>query len=800
MCDGAACPLYNAGNIEPFGFSVSSYALPVSMRELSSAADVSLSCDLDLATRNRIFLHGVSQNIGGPLTISPVLAPRIDAPEEASFYISAKGPTARPRRTLKHNDTFAVVDNHGDIGASLGDPDGVFNNDTRYLSRLELTINGLQPLLLGSNVRDDNTILTVDLTNPDIFVRDKLVLQKDTIHIVRTSFIWNDVFYTRLGIRNHGDKRIDISIALTFGNDFADIFEARGMRRAQRGVQRPLVRGEQSAKLAYIGLDRITRTTSLHFEPEPDHFGDSIVSYNLALDPNARRSVFLTVSCNGGDQVQPPNFFRGMASASRSLRRSRREAISIGTSSDVFNQILARSLCDLRMLTTETVEGAYPYAGIPWYSTTFGRDGIITALEMLWCMPALARGVLSRLAAFQAKNDDPLNDAEPGKILHEMRNGEMARLREVPFGLYYGSVDATPLFVLLAGAYAERTGDYETVRSLWPKIDAALTWIGEHSALDGNGFLRHSRNTADGLANQGWKDSFDSIFHADGRLAEGSVALAEVQAYVFAAKRSIAKVARRLGLADQATRLEDEATTLAEHFEQAFWCEEIGTYAIALDGQGEPCRVRTSNAGHVLFGGLASPDRARRVAAGLMAPRFFSGWGIRTVAVGESRYNPMSYHNGSIWPHDNALIAMGLARYGFKSEASDVFEAISGAASYMDLRRLPELFCGFRRVKGQAPTLYPVACSPQAWASGAPISMLQACLGLEFEPEQNRIRLIDPMLPPFIDMVVLRNLELGKAMIDMALYRYGRNVSLQILRNDGGVEVSVSHRQPIGAG
>jgi glycogen debranching enzyme len=726
--------------------------------------------------------------------IVQALAP-VDVPEESSFYISAKGPTARPRRTLKHNDTFAVVDDHGDIGASLGDPDGVFNNDTRYLSRLELTLNGVQPLLLGSNVRDDNTLLTVDLTNPDIYQGDRLVLPKDGIHIVRTSFIWNDQFYTRFGIQNHSGERVDVSLALTFGNDFADIFEVRGMRRAKRGTLRPVIRGRQDAKLTYIGLDDVMRMTSLHFEPEPKHFSDSVASYKLSLEPGGRQSIFLTVSCNGNHQSQPPNFFKGMALASRSLRRFRRETISIGTSSDVFNQVLARSLCDLRMLTTRTAEGAYPYAGIPWYSTTFGRDGIITALEMLWCMPELARGVLSRLAAFQARKNDPINDAEPGKILHEMRNGEMASLREVPFGLYYGSVDATPLFVLLAGEYAERTADYETIKALWPSIEAALIWIRQHSARDDEGFLRHSRNAADGLANQGWKDSFDSVFHADGRLAEGSIALAEVQAYVFAAKRSISKVARRLGFLEQATLLEDEAAKLAIQFEQSFWCEDIGTYAIALDGDGEPCRVRTSNAGHVLFGGLASPERARRVATGLMSPRFFSGWGIRTVAVGESRYNPMSYHNGSIWPHDNALIALGLARYGLKSAVSEVFEAISGAASYMDLRRLPELFCGFRRVSGQAPTLYPVACSPQAWASGAPISMLQACLGLAFEPEQNRLRLIDPALPSFIDMVILRNLEVGQSRIDIALSRYDQNVSLQILRNDDGVEVSVSHRR-----
>lgn len=717
----------------------------------------------------------------------------ITSPEETPFYIPATGSTSRPRRTLKANDTFAVVDSHGDIGASSGEPDGIFNNDTRYLSRLELTINDLEPLLLGSNVRDDNAVLTVDLTNPDTYIKNRLVLPKDTIHIVRTSFVWQEDFYTRFSIRNHGNHRATMSIALAFANDFADIFEVRGMRRARRGTHRAAVIGGQDVFFSYDGLDNVERTTSLHFEPQPDQISDSHARYSLTLAPHERKSVFVSVKCNGKPGDETAHFLKGMALASRARRDRRGGTIAIGTSSDVFNQILERSLFDLRMLTTETAEGDYPYAGIPWYSTTFGRDGIITALQMLWCQPRLAHGVLTRLAAFQATTIDPLNDAEPGKILHEMRNGEMARLREVPFGLYYGSVDSTPLFVLLAGEYAQRTGDIETIRSLWPNIEAALGWIDDHSATDESGFLRHSRNNTDGLANQGWKDSFDSVFHADGRLAEGSIALAEVQAYVYAAKRSIAKTALLLGFADQAARLEQEAETLAVKFDDAFWCEQIGTYAIALDGDGRPCEVSTSNAGHVLFGGLATPEHARRVVQGLMSPRFFSGWGVRTVAAGEARYNPMSYHNGSIWPHDNSMIAVGMARYGFKAEACRVFEGISGAASYMELRRLPELFCGFRRQKRQAPTLYPVACSPQAWASGAPFAMLQACLGLQVEPERNRIRLIDPMLPPFLDMLILRNLEIGEHQIDFALYRYDDNVSLQILRNKGGIEVSVSH-------
>ena len=444
---------------------------------------------------------------------------------------------------------------------------------------------------------------------------------------------------------------------------------------------------------------------------------------------------------------RPVPFLRGLLAAHRALRAGTRGMTTVETSNELFNEVLCRSAADLCMLMTDTPQGRYPYAGIPWYSTTFGRDGLITALQMLWCDPSMARGVLRRLAAFQAKVSDPLSDAEPGKILHEMRAGEMAALGEVPFGLYYGSVDSTPLFVLLAGLYVERTGDEATLVELWPAIEAALRWIDNVGDADHDGFVEYYRKTDKGLANQGWKDSHDAIFHADGRSAEGPIALAEVQGYVFAAKQVAARCARRLNRDELASKLEADAQRLAERFEASFWCPELQSYALALDGAKEPCRVRTSNAGQVLFTGIARPDHAELVADGLLSPRFFSGWGIRTVARGEARYNPMSYHNGSVWPHDNALIALGFARYGLKRPVGQVMQGLFEAATYMDLRRLPELFCGFQRERRRGPTLYPVACAPQAWASATPFSLIEAALGLEFRPQTNEIHLRNPRLP-----------------------------------------------------
>jgi glycogen debranching enzyme len=713
------------------------------------------------------------------------------APGEAAFYISTAGSLARHRRTLKHNDTFAVFDDHGDIGATAGGPDGLFDKDTRFLSHLELLINDTRPLLLGSAIKDNNLNYYVDLTNPDFFDDGTIVLPKDTIHIARTMYLHDGALRERVAIGNHGNKVTRFSLSFTFAADFADIFEVRGMRRPRRGRGWTELLTGGSVALAYRGLDGALRETAVSFEPFPLLLKDGYAAYALELPPGARASVFVTASSRGAPERSTAAYFRGFVRLKRELRAATRGAATIETSNSVLNEVMCRSMADLYMLLTTTADGLYPYAGIPWYSTTFGRDGLITAWQMLWVDPAIAAGVLQRLARLQADAEEACSDASPGKILHEMRKGEMAALGEIPFGLYYGSVDATPLFVMLAGLYAERTGDYALIRAIWPAIERAIAWIDGPGDCDGDGFIEWSRAAETGLANQGWKDSRDSIFHADGRLAEGPIALVEVQGYVFAAKRLAAACARKLGDARRAAELDAQAQELRKRFNRAFWCEDLGTYAPALDGDKEPCRVHTSNAGHALATGIASPDRARRIAKHLLRSSFNSGWGIRTVAQGEARYNPMSYHNGSIWPHDNALIARGLAHYGLKDGIETIFEGLIQAASYMDHRRIPELYCGFRRRPGRGPTLYPVACSPQAWAAAAPFSLVQSMLGLEFDHPARQIRLINPCVPEFAGTVILRNLSLAGASADLAIRQDGKTTSLQVLRTRGDLQVTL---------
>ena len=712
--------------------------------------------------------------------------------EGSPFYIESKFSfQQRGLRTLKHGHTFAVFDSRGDIIGANGASDGVYHHDTRYLSRLELRLNKAPLLLLSSNVQEDNAILRVDLANPGMASRR---LHAELIHVNRLKFIWNATCYERLLIRNFDVRAHDLTLSVEFGADFADLFEVRGRQRVRRGQVSAERRSDSSVALRYLGLVGVERVTALAFEPTPNRLDDATALIELTLGPGQGARLVLRVACDLRSQGNAIalSFYTSLRAAQSALRKSNGRGASLDSSNTLFNELTRRSVADLYMLITETEHGPYPFAGIPWFGTPFGRDGLLTALFTLWIDPAIARGVLRFLAATQATEIDPERDAEPGKILHEMRDGEMARLGEVPFARYYGSVDATPLFVLLAGEYFRRTGDLETVRALWPHVQAALDWIDTYGDPDGDGFVEYRRKSASGLINQGWKDSFDAIFHEDGRMAEGPIALCEVQGYVYAAKQHAAALASALGQPSASAALLQRAAALREKFEAEFWCEDLSTYALALDGAKQPCRVVTSNAGHALLTGIADSAHAHRVAETLLGSGCFSGWGVRTVAVSAARYNPMSYHNGSVWPHDNALIALGFARYGLKTEVLKIFRGLFEAAGYMDLRRLPELFCGFPWRKLNAPTLYPIACIPQAWASAAIFALVQASLGIGFDLEAREIHFDRPVLPEFLDELHLRGLQTKHGTADLLLRRNDDDVTLNITRRQGNVPIVVS--------
>jgi glycogen debranching enzyme len=719
-------------------------------------------------------------------------------PDEASrFYIESIAPFQQRRpRSLKHGHTFAVFDPRGDIIGGDGNPDGLYYRDTRFLSRCELRLNGVPLLLLSSNVQEDNAVLTVDLANPDyLSPGGRILLRGELIHVNRRKYIWQHCCYERLLVHNFDLEPHAFELAVEFGSDFADLFEVRGQKRARRGQLAAERRSDSSVALRYFGLDGVERTTTIEFAPAPGHLDVGSGRFAGTLQPGEAIRIVLRIACDeatlGPDLTR--RFYSSLRMARRAMQTSSGRATSFESSNSVFNELARRSVADLYMLLTETEHGPYPFAGIPWFNTVFGRDGIVTALFALSVDPAIAKGVLNFLAATQAVEIDRERDAEPGKIVHEMRDGEMARLGEVPFGRYYGSVDATPLFVVLIGEYFNRTGDLETVRALWPNALSALAWIDHYGDRDGDGFVEYHRQNAEGLVNQGWKDSHDAIFHADGRLAEGPIALCEVQGYVYAAKTHAAVLAQALGEAGTAAALSRQAAALREKFEAAFWCEELSSYALALDGAKNPCRVVASNAGQALFSGIASPEHAHRVADTLLGMASFSGWGVRTVAVSAARYNPMSYHNGSVWPHDNALIALGLARYGLKREVLRIFSGLFDAAGNMELRRLPELFCGFPWRKLNAPTLYPVACIPQAWASATVFALIQASLGLRFDHTVDEIRFDRPMLPDFLDELHMRGLRARNGSADVLFRRHGSEVAVAVTRRRGEVPIVVSH-------
>jgi glycogen debranching enzyme len=708
---------------------------------------------------------------------------------ENTFYILATDTADYVSRVLKDGETFAVFDPHGDIQAAGLGQEGLYHEGTRFLSRLLFKLGNARPFLLNSTIKEDNLFFVVNLTNPDVYQSGQLLIPRGTLHITRTKLLRQSTCYETIRFINYGLTPVEVYFSIEFGADFADLFEVRGMTRERLGVRSEGKIEADELWFIYEGLDGVLRRTRIQCAPPPQNFTGSGASFIERLGPKEEREFFLTYSCEINSSASAGmTYSRAHTEAEVALKNLQAQDCYVRTSSEQFNEWLVRSSSDLHMMFTATPFGFYPYAGVPWFSTPFGRDGIITALEYLWVNPEIAKGVLGYLAALQAKQRDPARDAEPGKILHETRKGEMAALCEIPFDLYYGSVDATPLFVMLAGAYFDSTHDLSFIKSIWPNIDSALRWIDNYGDRDGDGFLEYERYSPKGLTHQGWKDSSDSVFHSDGALAEGPIALCEAQGYVYAAQLAGAAIASALGQTKKARILLTRAEVLKENFQKSFWCEELSTYALALDGEKQQCKVSASNAGHCLYAGIAEMEQAGRIANTLIQDHSFSGWGVRTLAVSEARFNPMSYHNGSVWPHDNALIAAGLARYGFKDHASRILSGLFDASLFVEYR-LPELFCGFYRRDGEGPVPYPVACSPQSWSAAAVFLLLQAVLGMKIDALTSRLSFVRPVLPEFLEEIQIRNLKVGNGSVDFLIHRRARYATVEIERREGHVEV-----------
>jgi glycogen debranching enzyme len=688
-------------------------------------------------------------------------------------------------QALKDGDTFLVADNLGDL---KGGADGLFERDTRILSRFVMTVGLARPSRLSSGVSRDNVFFTAHTTNRPLPPMGGRSAPAGVLHLERRRFVWDRRMFERIRMVNHGIEDVLLPLAFDFGADFADIFQVRGTLREKRGIAEIPTTDGRRVTFRYAGLDDVVRTSCLAFSEPPAKLTGARAEFMFSLPMGKELDLYIECGPDACLTPEPGRWRENAVAARLAMRRRRRRGASLrGPRSPRFNAWLDQSRGDVALLTTDLPTGPYPYAGTPWFSTPFGRDGIICAWQMLWLDPSLAKGVLTYLAARQATEVSAFQDAQPGKIMHETRGGEMSALHEVPFGLYYGGVDTTCLFVALAGAYASRTGDLDLIRDLWPNLIAATEWMRDYGDSNGDGLIDYQRAAETGLSNQGWKDSEDSIFHRDGRFPKGPIALLEVQGYAFAAWGAMAELGALLGdarAASWAARAEEVRLLV----EDRFWMEDEQFYAIALDGDGNPCEAIGSNAGHLLFTGLPSAERAGTVARRLLGAEFRSGWGLRTLARGQARFNPMSYHNGSVWPHDTSLGVAGMARYGERDAVAMILGEIYSAASHFQMR-LPELFCGFERQPGEGPIAYPVACLPQAWAAGSVFLMLQAALGVTIDALTRTVRIDAPTLPAGIERLTVSRLAVGEAQVDLAFERLGGQVVVMPRNRIGEVRI-----------
>jgi glycogen debranching enzyme len=722
---------------------------------------------------------------------TPEPHPALERPVEGAAPVLVTD-LASKTLAVKEGDTFLYTDLEGNLdhGGSYGL--GLYARDTRFLSHFRMTISGRDPVLLSSS-SERGYMSHVDLTNPDLYEGDTVVVPQQTLNIRRIRVI-NGRMFERVRVKNYNAFAVTLDVEFILGTDFADIFEVRGMLPPEHPPQESPRVEPSGVVFAVAGRDGVRRETRVAFATEPDGVdvdGTLVrITFRLTLGAYQTKLVGFTVEPVIGSEEPPAlEFDVAVHQLRRSYEEWERASTQIVTDNELFNELLDRSLRDIRALSTSTPDGDVIAAGIPWYVTVFGRDSLITSHQLLSINPQPARETLTFLAKHQGTEVDDWRDEQPGKILHEIRRGELAGAGIIPHTRYYGSVDATPLFLLLFAQHLRWTGDVAFAEELLPAAEAALRWIDAYGDEDGDGFVEYLCRSAGGMRNQGWKDSDDAIVHADGRLAEPPIALAEVQGYVYMAKERMADVYVALGREHEADRLIAEAEDLRRRFNEAFWMEDERYFATALDRDKRQVRTVTSNAGHGLYCHVVEEEKALAVAKRLLAPDMFSGWGVRTMSKAAVAYNPMSYHNGSVWPHDNAIIAAGFKRYGFVRSTNRIATGLFDAAIQADYMRLPELFCGFTRRTPNRPVSYPIACSPQAWAAGSPFLMLQAMLGISARAHVNLLTVNKPQLPTWLNTVEVRNLAVGDSRISLLFRREGEITSFSVLSREGDVRV-----------
>jgi glycogen debranching enzyme len=709
---------------------------------------------------------------------------------------------------LSDGHSFAIFDAGGDIVESPLEALGLFHRDTRYLSRFELRVSGETPYFLNSFLSDDKAQLRVNLTNPDLGVHgDVIDLPRNSIQLERSWALGQASLFHRLVVRNYTQAQVKIDLEFRFAVDFIDLFEVRGVKRDHHGETLEPEHHKDSIRFQYRGLDQALRFSDMHFAQPPTELDSDRALYSLTLAPDAHATLDLGITCgNLGDDTagaakqdrpdppkHPGTFDHTLQGRRAQITRTANGWAKVSATNELMNSLLRNSDCDLMSIMSHDAGGTYIMAGIPWFATLFGRDSIITALSVLPFSPSIAAGTLRTLARFQGTEINQERDEQPGKIVHEMRAGEMAVLHEIPFGRYYGSVDSTPLFLWLFGRYVMTTGDLKLAEELWPHVERALEWIDKYGDHDGDGYVEYMRETPQGLANQGWKDSFDSISHADGSLARPPIALCEVQGYVYAAYTTIAQAAARMNRNAVSSRLEEKAELLKTNFSRDFWLDDERMVALALDADKKPCRVMTSNAAHCLATGLLDRDQGEALAARLMADDMFSGWGVRTLSTKERRYNPMSYHNGSVWPHDNAIAALGLAQIQGRQGALRIMRGMFDSAIELHGGSLPELFCGFAREPRLGPVPYPVACHPQAWAAASVMMMLQAILGLRVDGFERRLMIESPVLPDGMGSLSIEGMQVGDGSASFTVQGSPKGATVAITGKSGAVSIEVKN-------